>query len=169
MATAVRGVFKQDGFRDVPGQIEEDRFDLCLTNPPFGSNETHAETLASFELGKGHQSVDRVVLAVERSIKLAKPGGKIAIVVIDGLLNNSTAQYVREFIRKQAHVRGVVSLNAETFEGYGARAKTSVLFLERKQKADEEGRQDSTFMAIVRNTGYAPNGDAIPGMNFPMF
>lgn len=161
------GVFKHDGFRDVPGAIEENTFDLCLTNPPFGSNETDPENLARFELGNGHQSVDRVVLAIERCIKLTKPGGTIAIIVIDGLLNNRTARYVRQFIKKHSRVRGVVSLNPETFEGYGARAKTSVLFLQRRDEPDEEGHQDPTFMAIVRNTGYAPNGDSIPGNELP--
>ena len=77
-----------DGFEDIPGHIEEGMFDLCITNPPFGSFETDSDTLRRFDLAVGRQSVDRVVLAIERCIKLAKPGGYIAIVVIDGILNN---------------------------------------------------------------------------------
>ena len=62
--------------------------------------------------------------------------------------------------------RGVVSLNRETFEGYGARAKTSVLFMQRKEKPDK-GQQNSVFFAICSNTGYAPNGAPIPGNVLP--
>lgn len=86
--------------------------------------------------------------------------------MIDGLLDNSSQKYVRDFIKQHAHVRGVVSLNKETFEGYGARAKTSILFLEKKAEPDE-GEQEPVFMALVSNTGYAPNGEPIPGNEMP--
>ena len=42
------GVFMQDGFKDVPGRIEPAMFDLCLTNPPFGSLETDSTILKAF-------------------------------------------------------------------------------------------------------------------------
>lgn len=161
------GVFMHDGFEDVPGRVKEGMFDLCITNPPFGSFETNSATLRRFDLAVGRQSVDRVVLAIERCIKLVKPGsGKIAIVVIDGVLNNRSERHIRDHIRQHTWIRGVISLNKETFQGYGAQAKTSILFLQRKQKPDD-GRQCSTFMAIARSTGYAPNGEHIPGNELP--
>lgn len=160
------GVFMHDGFHDVPGHIEEGMFDLCITNPPFGSYETDSETLSRFELGTGRQSLDRVVLAVERCIRLTKPGGQIAIVVIDGILNNRSAKNVRDYIKRHTWIHGVVSLNKETFQGYGAQAKTSVLFLERKD-VPTNGKQRPIFMAVSHNTGYAPNGEFIPGNELP--
>ena len=160
------GVFMHDGFDDIPDHIEEGMFDLCITNPPFGSDETDSNTLSRFELGSGRQSVDRVVLAVERCIRLAKPGGHIAIIVIDGTLNNRSAQHVRDYIKRHTWVRGVISLNKETFQGYGAQAKTSILFLQRKE-APDDGSQDLTFMAVARSTGYAPNGEHVPGNELP--
>jgi type I restriction enzyme M protein len=160
------GIFKHDGFIDVPGVIEESSFDLCITNPPFGSWETDADVLGRYELGSGRATQDRVILAVERCLRMVRPGGNVAIVVIDGVLNNRSTDYVRNYIRRNARVRGVVSLNAETFQGYGAGAKTSVLFLQRKDAADE-GNQKPVFMAIARNTGLAPSGELIPGNVLP--
>lgn len=160
------GVFKHDGFLDISGRVEEGAFDLCLTNPPFGSIETDPETLNRFELGSGRNSSDRVILALERCLRLVKPGGRVAIVVIDGVLNNRSTRYVRDYVKRHAWVRGIISLNKETFEGYGSRAKTSILFLERKEQPDG-GEQQSTFMAIAHNTGLAPNGDQIPGNELP--
>jgi len=160
------GVFMHDGFEDIPGCIEEGMFDLCITNPPFGSFETDSDTLRRFDLAIGRQSVDRVVLAIERCIKLAKPGGYIAIVVIDGILNNRSERHIRDHIRQHTWIQGVISLNKETFQGYGAQAKTSILFLQRKD-APDDGAQHSTFMAIARSTGYAPNGEHIPGNELP--
>ena len=160
------GVFMHDGFEDIPGRIEEETFDLCITNPPFGSYETDSETLRRFELATGRQSVDRVILAIERCIRLTKPGGHIAIVVIDGVLNNRSEQHIRDYIKVHTWIHGVISLNSETFQGYGAQAKTSILFLQRKEKPDD-GAQKATFMAIARSTGYAPNGEHVPGNALP--
>jgi type I restriction enzyme M protein len=160
------GVFKHDGFIDIDGKIEEGAFDLCLTNPPFGALENDPETLKRFELGQGRRSQDRVILAVERCLRLTKPGGWISIIMIDGVLNNDSTQYVRDYIRHNAWIRGVVSLARETFEGYGARAKTSVLFLEKKKSAADDS-QEEVFLAVAGNTGLAPNGAQMPGNVLP--
>ncbi len=160
------GVFMHDGMTDVPGVIEEELFDICLTNPPFGSFETDPEVLKRYELGSGRNTQDRVILAMERTIRLVKPGGVIGIVVIDGILNNASTKYVRDYLRRHTRIKGVVSLNKETFEGYGARAKTSILFLQKKERPDD-GAQGQVFMAIARNTGLAPNGIQIAGNVLP--
>ncbi len=160
------GVFMHDGFTDVDGHIAPGMFNLCLTNPPFGSFETDPAVLKRYELGGGRNSQDRVILAVERALQLVKPGGRIAIVVIDGVLNNQRNAYVRDFIRRNARIQGVVSLNAETFEGYGARAKTSILFLEKKETPNDDAPVP-VFMSIARNTGLAANGEQIAGNVLP--
>lgn len=160
------GIFKHDGFKDVVGKIAKDGFDLCVTNPPFGSFENDPAVLSKYELGQGRKSQDRVILAVERCLQLVKPEGWVAIIIIDGVLNNRSTAYVRDYVKRNAWIKAVISLNKETFEGYGARAKTSILFLQKKEKADE-GTQKPTFFAVATNTGYAPNGDPIPGNVLP--
>jgi type I restriction enzyme M protein len=160
------GIFMHHGLTDVEGSIEPGLFDVCITNPPFGSRESDPEILARYELGSGRTSQDRMILAVERCLKLVKPGGTVGIVLADGLLSNKSAAYVRDFIRDNAHIRAVISLNAETFEGYGARAKTSVLILTKKQES-ERAQTKPVFMTIAANTGYAPNGDPVSGNQLP--
>ncbi|MHB8183368.1 MAG: N-6 DNA methylase [Candidatus Desulforudaceae bacterium] len=160
------GIYKHDGLSNIPGRIGEGQFDICITNPPFGSIETDPEVLNNYELGASRKSLDRVILALERCLRLVRPGGLVAIIVIDGVLNNPSTQYVREYVKRHAWVRAVISLNKETFEGYGSRAKTSILFLEKKDVPDE-GLQQPTFIAIARNTGLAPNGDEISGNVLP--
>ncbi len=160
------GIFKAHGLKDVPGRIEEGLFDVCLTNPPFGSVENDKEILDRYELGAGRKSQDRMILAVERCIRLLKANGRMAIVVAEGLLDNSSTKYVREYIKSHAWIRGVVGLPKATFEGYGAKAKTSILLLEKKETPDD-GEQGEVFLAIAENAGYAPNGDQITGSELP--
>lgn len=161
------GITLHHGLTDVPGKVEEGKFHLCITNPPFGSTENDPTILAKYALGQGRKSQDRVILAVERALRLVKPGGLVATVVIDGMLNNDSKAYARNYVRQNAYVRGIISLPSVTFEGYHARAKTSILFLEKKAAPDETGEQKETFMAVVENSGYAPNGAPVAGNELP--
>jgi len=161
------GIFKHDGFTDVPGVIEEARFDICITNPPFGSIENDPDVLDHYELGRGRNSQARAILALERSLSLVKPGSFVGIVIIDGVLNNSSTKYVRDYLKRDAWIHGVISITSDTFAGYGAEAKTSILFMERKGTEEQSDAQNPVFMALAHNTGYAPNGDHIPGNALP--
>lgn len=160
------GIFKHHGLEDIPGRIEEGEFDLCITNPPFGAIEKDKAVLTQYELGAGRKSQDRMVLAMERALNLVKPGGRVAIVVAEGLLDNPSDKEVRDYIRSRAHVEAVISLTESTFEGYGAKARTCVLVL-RRTINDREVEQGPTFMAIAENTGYARNGLPIGGNELP--
>jgi type I restriction enzyme M protein len=161
------GIFCRNGFLDVPGKIDVGTFDVCLTNPPFGATETKREVLENFpELGAGRRSQIREILAIERCLDLVKPGGVVAMVTIDGILNNDSTEYVRKYINDTAEVLASISLNKETFQGYNAAAKTSIIIL-RKRKEGESITPGPIFMAVCMNSGYAPNGEAIPGNELP--
>lgn len=167
-------IFKQSGFSDASvssakgyqeTRIGENMFNKCLTNPPFGATESDPDILAAHDLGRGRNSIERAALAMERAVKLTEPGGLIAIVIMDGVLANSSMKFVRDWVRRHVTVKALVSLNPETFEGYGGRANTSVLFLEKRDKPlDVVPESDPpVFMAMCHNSGYAPNGREIEG------
>ena len=161
------GVFQHDGFKNVEGKIFEEKFDICFTNPPFGANETDKEILNSFTLGDARSSQSREILAIERCLKLVKKGkGIVAFVLPDGILNGDRNAYVREYIQKEAAVLAVIGLNKETFQGYSASVKTSVVILKRKAEPNDEISKE-IFMAVCTNTGYAPTGLQITGNQLP--
>lgn len=161
------GIYQHNGLLNIPGVIEDNKFDLCFTNPPFGAIETDEDVLNLYDLGSGRTSQKREVLAIERCMKLVKPGsGRIAIVLPDGIINNDSFSYVRKYIAKHTEIIAIVGLNKETFEGYNATAKTSILFLKRRQSSIENLPQN-IFMAVCLNSGYAPNGQQVPGNQLP--
>lgn len=77
------------------------------------------------------------VLFLERFIKLAKlpnknkNGGVIAVIIPDGILSNSSMDYVRQFIGQSTKVFGIISLPRGTFKEAKTNAKTSILLLEK--------------------------------------
>jgi type I restriction enzyme M protein len=108
-------------------------------------------------------SIDPAVLFIDRCLQLLKPGGRLLIVLPDGILCNSGDRYVREylmgkkdeetgrFIGGKAIVKAVVSLPPVTFRLSGAGAKTSFLYLQKKRPGDE---QEAVFMAVADEVGF---------------
>lgn len=159
-----------DKMHDHNKGFAENRFDLILTNPPFGSTINLAEKLylSSYELGnntdakgkkKPRKNQSSEVLFIERIWQFLKPGtGKAAIVLPDGILTNSSMQYVRDFILERFQLLAVVSLPQCAFAHFGAGVKASILFV-RKRKANEKpDEKEAIFMAAPEFIGYDATG-----------
>ncbi len=148
-------------------------FDVVLTNPPFGSKGKVEDQriLKSYLLARrwsrtqnGDWEVTRNVLAgqspeilfIEKSLKLLRPGGRMAIVLPDGILQNVSNSHTRFWIRSQTKVLGVVSIPQEAFVPFGAGIKTSLLLLQ-KLPSDTE----KVFMARIQKIGYDVKGQPI--------
>ncbi len=109
-------------------------------------------------------SIDPAVLFIDRNLQLLKPGGLLMIVVPDGILSNSGDRYVREYIMGKknpvtgefeggkAILKAVISLPQETFGLSGAGAKTSLLYLKKKEHPGE--KQGPVFMAVADEVGF---------------
>lgn len=150
--------------------FEADKFDLILTNPPFGSKINNSEKpyLSTYELGntynakgvaKPRKTQSSEVLFIERIWEFLKPGtGKAAIVLPDGILTNSSSQYVRDFILEKFQLLAVVSLPQHAFAHFGAGVKASIIFV-RKRKANEKpDENEAIFMAAPELIGYDATG-----------
>jgi type I restriction-modification system DNA methylase subunit len=86
-------------------------------------------------------------------------GGWAAVVVDEAILNTPEYGTVREFIRENFYVKGVVSLGRQAFV-YLAHtdAKTSILFLVRKPERGKS-QLEPTFYAHAERVGYGRTGD----------
>jgi len=114
-------------------------FDVLMTNPPFAGTVKERDILRLYKLAeKNGRLVDKIgrhILFLERSLQFLKPGGRMAIVLPQGLLNNTSAEYIRRFIIDEARILAVVGLHVNTFKPHTG-TKTSVLFL--RKYTDEE-------------------------------
>lgn len=166
------------GIKDRPG-FYEGGLTMILTNPPFGSKLTNKRVLDDFAArggvtrknGQTVRSIPQEVAFVNRCLEFLAPGGRLGIVLPDGVLANSSMQDVRDWILRWAKLKAIVSLPQETFAPYGAGVKTSVLFLEKRQKPlasegqvglfDEHGEADGdyeVYMARIDSIGYDATG-----------
>lgn len=141
--------------------FKADYFDMVLTNPPFGATIKGSETgdlLESYKLGTGKKNQKTEILFIERCIDFVKPqDGYLALVLPDGILTNSSLQYVRDFLMERCQILAVVSIPQFAFSHYGAGVKSSVVFLRRKGE-NETLKDYPIFMAIAERIGYDATG-----------
>ena len=173
------GVHHHDGLLNVNG-IFENRFDVILTNPPFGSRvenslkiteadkftdeaqiaiykkrfgEAYTEALKQVNdhIGESLLSLYKIdnglteVLFIERCLNLLKPGGRMGIVLPEGVLNNSNLQKVRDFVESKAKILLIVSIPQDVFMASGATVKPSLLFF--KKFTEQEEQEYENIMA----------------------
>ncbi|MBC7129305.1 MAG: N-6 DNA methylase [Thermoplasmatales archaeon] len=117
-------------------------FDILMTNPPFAGTVKERNILRLYRLaeknGKLVNKIGRHILFLERSLQFIRPGGRMAIVLPQGLLNNTNTEYIRRFIIDKARILAVVGLHGNTFKPHTG-TKTSVLLL--RKYTDEERRK----------------------------
>jgi type I restriction enzyme M protein len=197
------GVHHHDGFLNVNG-IFEGRFDIILTNPPFGANVDPTEMITDeqvavsgneaqyirefgsayreaqsrlraakgkpisslFELpkagGEGQEpgKIKTEILFIERCLELLRPGGRLGIVLPEGVFNNPSLAYVRSFCEDRAYIRAVISLPQETFISSGASVKASLLFVEKfTEKAKAVFDRERASAESETRTRYKPEVD----------
>lgn len=173
------GVHHHDGLLNVNG-IWEGRFDVILTNPPFGARIdkelkiteadrfTDIEKIKAYEKRYGKENYDNAlkqvndhidqpildlfqigkfsglteVLFIERCLNLLKPGGRMGIVLPEGVLNNTNLQKVRDFVESKAKTLLIVSIPQDVFMAAGATVKPSLLFFKKftENEAEEYNR-----------------------------
>jgi type I restriction enzyme M protein len=162
------GIHHNDGLLNVNG-IFRNRFDVIITNPPFGTNlsstsptveeddkykneemiQKYVEEYGDIYLEEMKQVTNNIdkpirnlfktgattgateVLFIERCIDLLKPGGRLGIVLPEGVLNSTNLQNARELFESRAKILLVVSLPQDIFASSGATVKTSLVFFKK--------------------------------------
>jgi type I restriction enzyme M protein len=140
------------------------KFDLIFTNPPFGAKvEVDPEIAKHYYLAQ--YSTAPEVLFIEACHNYLKPGGRMGIVLPDGILGNPNTLKVREWILNNFKLLASVDLPVETFlPQVGVQA--SLLFLQKKTEEEVNlalaGKEDyDVFMAIAEKVGKDRRGNPI--------
>jgi type I restriction enzyme M protein len=153
--------------------IKNNYFDYIFTNPPFGVKIpiNNKEVLTDYQLGHIWKNIndewemqDKLVkqqapqvLFIERCVQLLKYGGKLAIVLPEGIFGNPTDRYIWEYLTSNGKILGIISLDQNTFQPYTCN-KTSILFFEKLEIVPKDYVID---FAIVDNVGHDKDGKTL--------
>jgi len=139
-------------------------FDVLLTNPPFAGEILDQGLLRQYALakknGKLKNKMERHILFIERTLDMIRPGGRLAIVLPQGVLNNTNMEYVREYFFDKARILAVVGLHGNTFKPHTG-TKTSVLFLQKWSEDEKFPKDYPIFMAVSKKAGKDNSGDYV--------
>jgi type I restriction enzyme M protein len=141
----------------VSARLPSDGVDLIITNPPFAGAIRVSTTLRQYKLskdekGKARKEVERAKLFVERCIDMLKPGGRMGIVLPQGLLNNLSDDYVREFIGTSCKILASIGLHPYTFKPFTL-AKTSIIFVRKLKDGEILPNDYEIFTAVSQRPG----------------
>lgn len=149
-------------------------FDVLLANPPFGANiPVKGESkLSQYPLGhkwkfdktaniwkqKGVKDKEAPqILFIDRCLDLVKEGGRLAIVLPDGVLSNPTEGYIVQHLLCRAELIGLIDLPMSTFLPYTP-TKTHLIFLKR---TDKPRKNYTFFMSYAKTCGHDKRGREI--------
>jgi type I restriction enzyme M protein len=163
--------------------------DVIVSNPPFGAKIPidDEDTLTQYDLAcvwdqdaDGNWSIRldkhgaRVlqksqppeILFIERALQLLVPGtGRMAMVIPNGILNNPSTAYVRDWLLKHAQILAVVDMHRDLFQP-GNDTQTSMVLMRRLSvdeeiTADTDGLDYPLFMAVAEKIGHDKRGSVI--------
>jgi type I restriction enzyme M protein len=166
-----------------------EKVDVLLTNPPFGADipVSDESVLGSFRNGIAKSwgrdpvtgepkesltsrpgSMAPEQLFIQRAIEWVKPGGRIGIVLPNGILSNPgpTDEAIRRYILENCWVLASVELPVETFVvDANVNILTTLLFLKRKTGQEVQNHRMGTerpypvFMAVAEKVGFDRRGN----------
>ncbi|MDP5131198.1 MAG: N-6 DNA methylase, partial [Paraglaciecola sp.] len=159
--------------------------DVILTNPPFGSDipVTDKQILEQYDLAYvwqptengGFRKTDRrkdavspEILFIERCVQWLKQGGRMGIVLPDGILGNPGDEYIRWWLMQECWVLGCVDLPVESFiVEANVNILTSLLFLKKKTDTEKDAiaiggePEYPVFMAVAEKVGFDRRGNTL--------
>lgn len=179
------GVFCENSLRPfsewskiMQDKIEPGKFDIVLTNPPFGKKIVvkGEKILSQFDLCyewkkdktsgeyvKGTKLIEKrapQIIFLERCLQLLRKGGRMGIVLPEAVFGMPTHGYVVSYLKKKTKILGIISMPESLFKTSGkggTHTKVCVLFLENTPPKDNENYP--IFMADAKWCGHDSRGN----------
>ncbi len=151
------GIVCEDSLENPPNwnektriKIDLNKFSVLLTNPPFGSKipVRGEEKLKQFDLGHKWKQDKKTgewekgklkdkeapqILFIERCLQLLKDGGRMAIVLPDGIYGNNQLGYIRKWLLERVRITAIIDVPTETFMP-NTPTKTTIMILQKLPK-----------------------------------
>jgi type I restriction enzyme M protein len=119
-----------DTIYDPPGS---DRFDVILTNPPFGTKGANqAPSRDDFTIDTSNKQLN----FVQHILTVLKPGGRAAVILPDNCLFADQAGQVFEIVTQDCSLHTVLRLPRGTFTPYSQGVKANVVFFSKGQPTE---------------------------------
>lgn len=160
--------------KNLPKSSSPFNADYVITNPPFGSKipVKSDAILRQYELGYNWEfskkeecwiktksirpMQDPQTLFIELCVKMLKDGGKMGIILPEGIFGNKTCGYIWDYLRAKGNIIGLIDCPRTTFQP-GTDTKTNILFFEKCSIP----KQGLAKIAVAINCGHDRRGRSV--------
>lgn len=149
-------------------------FDVVLTNPPFGAKIGIKDEAVLRQFDFGHiwtstvgkrwtkssalsGSEDPQVLFLEFCVRALKDGGRMGIVLPEGVFGNKQSAYVWDWLEDQGQITALLDCPRTTFQP-GTDTKTNVLFFRKGVSGKRTTTRPETRVAVALHCGHDRRG-----------
>lgn len=117
------------------GQHTSKRYDIVMTNPPFGTKGAgQAPSREDFTVKTSNKQIN----FVQHVMNILKPGGRAAMVVPDNVLFDETAgRDVRKLLMEDCKLHTILRLPIGTFTPYSTGVRANIIFFTKGEATKE--------------------------------
>ncbi len=140
------------------------RFDVVLTNPPFGMDRAYragdpgvGQALDLYTTSKliGDSGMDPGILFLENAVRSIRTGGRLGIVVSNSIASVDRWRAVRNWLLGEVRVVALFDLPPEVFADAGANTTIIIAYKPKPEDLRELRRADySVFVRDIEKVGY---------------
>ena len=135
------------------------KFNVVLTNPPFGDNRKFeartqrekevAELYETWHIGRNSNSIDMGILFLENAYRVLDENGRLGIVLSNSIASIDRWEKVRKWALKEMRIVALFDLPANVFADTGV--NTTILVAYKPPKRELEKLQKDNYEIFVRN------------------
>lgn len=164
---------KDGNWDDRPDNTKLKKFDVVLTNPPFGDNRAfkptdkkEVEMLECYEMWnlystdnkgkkKATSKIDLGVLFLENAYRILAEQGRMGIVLSNSIASIDTHRLAREWLMKKMRIVAIFDLPANVFAETGVNTTIIVAYKPTEDRLEQLKNQDyQVFFKPIKKVGY---------------
>ena len=156
---------KAGNWDDWPDKTRLMKFDVILTNPPFGEDRAYRpktnfdrqviEMYETWQLSGGGDNTDLGVVFLENAYHCLKEHGRLGIVLSNSIASINRWQKIREWLMERMRIVALFDLPPKVFAETGVNTTLLVAYKPSAQELKRLNEQGySVFVRDIQNVGY---------------
>jgi type I restriction enzyme M protein len=155
---------KKGDWDNRPDDKKLKKFDVVLTNPPFGDDRAYEpkdqkdkEVIQCYELwdAYGGKKIDLGVIFLENAYQILKENGRMGIVLSNSIASIDTHKRTREWLMNKMRIVAIFDLPANVFAETGVNTSIIVAYKPSPKELDKlKDKNYEVFFKDIQKVGY---------------
>ena len=146
-----------------PDDKELKKFDVVLTNPPFGEARSWAPTGNELKIAEcyelwnryGQSKIDEGVIFLENAVRILKENGRMGIVLSNSIASIESHKEARKWLCENMRIVAIIDLPPQIFAEAGVNPSVIIAYKPSKKRLEElKNNNYEVFSKEIKKVGY---------------